>query len=79
MRKITNELDILPTNSQIMVERVPISFAEVTYYSQPQQKLDYKAMKGGTKKQMAAQHILVKEISQAPEGFSREQNEQTQQ
>ncbi len=50
MRKITNELEILPSNSQIIVERVPISFSEVTYYSQPQQKLDYKTMKGGTKK-----------------------------
>lgn len=33
--KITNELELIPSNSNLIVERVPIAFADVTYYSNP--------------------------------------------
>lgn len=61
-RKLTNELELVPSNSNLVVERVPITFADVTYYSNPQTKLDYKNMRQSLKKQMASQNIQINDV-----------------
>lgn len=62
MRKLTNELELLPSNSNIIIERVPTAFADVTYYSGPQNALDYKGMRQSLKKQMASQQIQIHDV-----------------
>lgn len=42
-RKLTNELEVIPSNCSVIIERVPIEFSDVTFHSDPFLKADWKS------------------------------------